>query len=293
MRSQLLFKISVVFFAPVLIARGQAAIGTPQGLIDRILRQEPSVLIGGCFKLGELIELQNRTAKALIACGDSALDPLERLLNTLAKSEHGFEYQSTARWFLNSYATLRKENAYPVLRSMLENNKLAYLRQHVLQAIALAFDLTGYVDPLERPIKDRCRISEPRDALTDFIFALQTGNKQLFDETLGPQASQAIKQSKETIWPVRRMDTAGSVGFRFSGDQDWARPEGSLDGYRDKPNSEDNRTIEVKFASRTAANCGLEQIHFVIAHRMPLVYVIDNPEISKIVHTIATCSEMR
>jgi hypothetical protein len=193
-------------------------------------------------------------------------------------------------------ATIEGPKAYPVLRRMLDDPRFEPFRYSLTNAIAVALHLTTYVDrAVEPPYGYSCRGSEPRDALASLIFALESGDRELLNKTLGPVAAFPASRGADW-WPDARplnRDPAKplSMGFRFNVRGTWSLPEDFLEE-RTGPNSGSDPTavIETHFSGPSGRSCGTMQIEFALAGERPGQYVVNSAGIVDLFKIIASCT---
>ena len=235
---------------------------------------EVRVIRFGCGRFLAEQRDQRSLANSLVQMGSTALPTLEEALNSIEKlgEDSPFAVNGHASWLLLAYAKIRGPQAVPVLRTMIDNPKVAYFDVFGLdQGITLALGLTSYVSSIrekgfghdcrdpksntstlsetpckipwqEKPMETlHCdRREEPRDALDKLIITWAGENEVLLEDRLGPNAKQALQVfHKKRNW--NRVQSAlwngrhpqeFSVGYRLLVPGRWSRPDETLEEKR-------------------------------------------------------------
>ncbi len=269
---------AVILGAPVCRADDRTA----AELLDFLLHRDRSLLDTGLFTCG--MEEPDRSAtSALHRLGESAVAPIETTLQRqITKRTH---YRRLF-WIASVYASLRREDALPLL-SQLED----VAQNDSIRAIAL--DLTSYVSE-QRPalLSISCvRGMQPRDALDRVILGWLKGDWRWLATGLEASANEGARI------PTQAGDKAETraFGYRFEGDHNWATPALPLGGaeFRSPPfEKQEQFAIPTRFVDRLGAPCGAVTVHF---RRNPTPeygtpYLLEQRSLQPLLEIIAACA---
>lgn len=212
-------------------------------------------------------------------------------------------FAPNAGWLLYAFAKIKGTAAYPRLRGLVGEPKLGFLQDALRNSISVALSLTSYVDSARPPQRALCRDAEPRDALTQLIFAWETSDLQRLQSSLGTDAERALDLLlKGTNWGTFRARVShnkaegGVIGYRLAGSGSWFEPEGASDAEATKPHAGGMSglfEIDTLFKDRSGNICGDRRLKFreVSVQGTHFVkYLVDNPDLADVLSLVASCS---
>jgi hypothetical protein len=270
-------------------------------------------------------------ANRLVAMGDSALPALEQALSSLEANGVKSPFASEAEWLLLAYAEIKGPAASTRLRRMIGKRLLKDYAVSLDESVALSLGLTSYVSAFRKTNDHQCSVEnsdavilpsrpckpasreipietfhcdrggEPRDALDQFILALETGNRLLLEWSIGPQAKSTVRQlPKRTTGAIRVHSGSGApaLGYRFAVAGRWSEPDENLVQDRRPGNLAGtyiNPELETSFSTRTGRLCGQTRIQFSSTPMTrfpggPWQYFVDSPDLVKLINVIAACA---
>lgn len=290
--------------------QGMSSSDLIRSLVHRSERTENSRRL--VFSCGETEEDREdlAAAKSLVKIGAPAVPDLERTLDAIEGEGEPSEFTANAGLILAAYAEIKGADAYPRLRSMVDNPKLAFIESALDSAIALSLGLTSYVS--YRPstlIPDgpsgSCGVLEPRHDLDQLIIAWAAGSASLFRSSLGPDATTALNallngrdwaEVRAEFWHSR--PGAGlAVGYRLDVSGRWAEPTMGFAEKRENAALTNSARPEIDTFFRTGAggDCGTYRIKFLrepvqAGFPLPAEYVVDNTDLAGLLRLIADCA---
>ncbi|MBI4889785.1 MAG: hypothetical protein HY821_04110 [Acidobacteria bacterium] len=111
--------------------------------------------------------------RALVEMGPPALGEIELALDSMERRGADSEFFTNASWVVLAYAEMRRQDAYPRLRRMAADPRLAHIHPSLAWAAAISLGLTDSVStagPAGRVFA--CDgMTAPRDALSQFVSA--------------------------------------------------------------------------------------------------------------------------
>ena len=286
---------------------GEQAEEGPTDLI-RLLTKRP--LVESLLGCGPLTEYR-AIAKRLSDLGAAAVPAIEATLDSIESEGRRSEFAPNAGWLLLVYARIQGPAAAPRFKRLVRSTRLTFLRLELDEALALALDLTSYVDGLREPGPEfSCRSAEPRDALNQLVSAWERDDRHLIEASLGPNARAALKsQLSRRTWPALRAElwrvvprSASGVGYRFEVSGRWSEPEETLRDVSGEINQDQDRRapqLDTAFKNGSGADCGRHTIQFVgitrgtvvgAAPLFPDTYLVDNSDIIDVLRLISSCA---
>jgi hypothetical protein len=199
----------VVLCAPC--ALGQLGTKSASELIASLTSAErrhgtsPIIGVATCGVTQEVLR-ERAVARELGSRGKAAVPELDRVLESIERD--GEDSPFFNGWFLFAYARAQGPAAAPTLMRLIRNPKLDSLQISLDRAIALSLGLTSYVSSgREGGPLIICRREEPKDALDEFILALQRGDRTELESSLGPEARMALDRVVEgKSWEATRQE---------------------------------------------------------------------------------------
>lgn len=247
-------------------------------------------------------------ANSLVALGPAAIPNLNSAFDLIERQGEETPLALNSRWLLFAYARIRGPEAYPRLRTMINNPKLRLLRYDLDSALAIALGLTSYVSATR--VAYRCiDCREPRQSLDRLILTWMQGNRSWMEEELGPKARSSLGSllanrswvDLETeLWHGGPVPDA-AIGFRLEGPGDWSKPQETLDqrlqDRRRFVNLDELPTepkLPTQFVDRAGNDCMQREITFVQAPAGPggmlIKYVVDDEDLAGLLRTISECA---
>jgi len=269
------------------VALGQWAPGSPSDLIRVMATPGERLVIGGCGSRAAAVAVPREAARKLAGFGRSVLPDIERAIASVERDGGGSVHVPAIGWLALAYAKVDGAAAYPTLRRLLDDPGLRGFRSQFISAITIALDLSGYVDRSAEPERRVCRPSEPRDALAKLIFARESGDRKMIEESLGAQALHALEgvSSKD----AGELSAGAVVRFRLENRGAWSRPE--EDPFKTVnepfPQDEEAPSIQTEFVGASGQSCGRIELKFLI---VPFRYLINNGDIAAVLHMIEACA---
>ena len=296
---------TLAFFCMLTTTLGQQVRERPTDLIEHLTKRPPVESLLGCGPVSEY----RATATRLAALGMNATPAVDAALDSIERQGQQSDFAPNAGWLLLAYSRIEGTRAVPRLTRMLHANLLAFLGLELDEAMALALDITSYVDNRrEAGAEFFCRRAEPRDALNQLIAAWLKNDRQGIESSLGPKARAALKSSlRSKTWPIMRAELwnkakgDSAVGYRFEVSGRWSEPEETLSEIAETDPTQDRQgpKIETIFKSGSGADCGRHTIGFVgittatvvgVAPSYPDTYRIDNSDILDLLRQISSCA---
>lgn len=254
--------------------------------------------IVGCGITQEVVQ-QRAIARELGSRGSSAVPELDRVLGSLEKE--GVDSAFFNDWFLFAYARAQGPAAVPVLMRMIRNPKLDSLYISLDRAIALSLGLTSYLSSGRgREQMVICRRQEPKDALDQFIVALQQGDRSELESSIGPKARMALDRLLEgSSWEAAYRELwhappggQGAMGYLFDIRGRWSEPE-TLEEVRydgDAPLTVAEVALDTQFKTGRGRDCARYLVGFNKVTELGLArYLVNNTNLSDLVRSINTC----
>jgi hypothetical protein len=264
------------------------------------------------FSCGETLEDREdlAAARSLVKLGSSAVPDIEKALDAMEESGQPSDLTFNAGLILAAYARLKGAAAFPRLRSMVENPRLAFLESALDSSIALSFGLTSYVSfgpstLVPSAPTASCGILEPRHALDQLLLAWEGDSLSLFRSSLGPDALTSLDALlKGGDWAdmrdqFRHRRPAGgvAVGYRFGVPGRWSEPAMSIEEESQKgPLADSARPdIDAVFKNRVGGDCGRLRVKFSRASVVegvpfPAKYLVNNPDLGDLLRLVAACA---
>jgi hypothetical protein len=205
-------------------------------------------------------------------------------------------------WFLFAYARAQGPAAASRLVRMFRSPKLDSLQISLDRAIALSLGLTSYVSSgRESGQMIVCRRQEPKDALDEFLWALERGDRLEFESSLGPEARIAVDRLLEgksweavhqELWPALPRGQNG-VGYRFDIRGRWSQPAETLEENRDDgddPLTEPEVALESQFKTSSGKSCAKLLVGFKKVIQFGRArYLVDNTNLNDLISSIGVC----
>lgn len=244
-----------------------------------------------------------RAAQSLVKLGALAIPEIEQTLGSIEKHGRDSPFASNPGWLLHAYARLTGIKGFERLHRMLGDPKLSFLQNSLDDSAALSLGLTSYVSQTRIPIGFRCRPSQPRDTLDEWILAWGKDDRQSFEANLGPGAKEALASllrgrtwldMRNDMWPGKLRESF-AVGYKLQVEGPWSEPEETLehDGLDDRPATRPSRVdIDTLLTTASGETCGTIRIKFV--NTGPAAsgpYLIDNRDIAQLMHLTALCAQ--
>jgi hypothetical protein len=168
----------VMLLAPC--ARGQLAMKSVPELISSLANTEQRQNAIGVFGCGITQEFlrERSVARELASRGKAAVPELDRALGSLERDGEDSSFFDRTGWLLFAYARAQGPASVSTLMRMIRSPKLDSLHISLDRAIALSLGLTSYVSSgREGGPMFICRRPEPKDALDEFLLALERGDR--------------------------------------------------------------------------------------------------------------------
>lgn len=252
-------------------AAGQAL--TAGELVDllthRAEREDRRSVEMGVFSCGQVVA-DRELARELRRRGAGALAAIEGELEHPGPGWH---------WLALTYAAIRGREAAPVLRRLVANGEAD-------AALALALGWTSYVSATRPAVaKVRCLGgAEPRDTLDRVVLGVLQGNRMWLETAFA---------AGEPVPGELARTGAAAVGYRFRGEDAWARPVGLGEDeeagpppYRDAGRFR----METDFRDERGRPCGSVSIPFRRGGEGFLRFVVEREAAGELVRTIARCA---
>ncbi|MGJ5820003.1 hypothetical protein [Paludibaculum fermentans] len=228
-------------------------------------------------------------------------------LDSLEQSGKSSAFSLNAGWLLEAYAQINGYQAYPRLRRMMENPKLAFLQGDIATSTAAALALTSYVHVSRRPTRRfHCdRKDAPSDVLDQLVLGWFRADRARVEESLGPEGQVALKRllESEERFAVRMgllpddHQGAVAVGYRFEQAGGWMAPASliGLDaGYRNEiPAKGQTPEFQTVFTSASGKDCGAYTVRFAMEGTQEgggRRYVVDNSDLAGLLRLITACA---
>jgi hypothetical protein len=245
-------------------------------------------------------------ASSIVRWGAASIRELEKAFDSLEAQGEASRYSENSYFLLLAYARIKGASAYPRLRTMAANPKLAFLALGLDSAAALSLNLTSYVSESSPPVLVfHCRrADEPRDVLDQLILGWERHDREWFEGSLGPTARAALNSMlKEKTWNEMRTElwlgkSGGpvAVGYRFEISGRWSEPEEMLDKAKSSvtfPNLE-TPEIPVQFKNISGGDCGKISVKFLKRPKSVdsgyRKYFVDNSNLQELLGVIASCA---
>jgi hypothetical protein len=288
-------------------ASGQTRSDSASALIKTLSKPRPKgqpIVVR--FHCGMIIgpRRERQTAKELVQLGRTALPDLERAFDSIEGKGWESSLYENAGWLFFAYARILGPAAVPRLQRMATNPKLRNARRSLDDALALSLGLTSYVSGMGYPSPSLvCGRDLPRDALDKLVVSLEHGDLAKLQETLGPEARNALDQAlharswetiRQEIWrPRPGVDHA--VGYRFEIQGPWSEPEETLEqpvGYQNPPLAAGKFSLNTQFTDSAGKDCGRYKVDFVTVRDPRILddYRIDNTDIEDLLRSIGRCA---
>jgi hypothetical protein len=266
---------------------------------DRPHGSNPIIGIVGCGITQEVLR-QRAVARELGSRGEIAVPELDRVLGSLEKE--GVDSASFNGWFLFAYARAQGPAAVPRLMRMIRNPKLDSLYISLDRAIALSLGLTSYVSSGRGGGQMIiCRRQEPKDALDQFILALQRGDRSELESSIGPKARMALdgllegrswEAGYQELWHVPQGGQ-GAMGYLFDIRGRWSEPEETLEEVRydgDDPLTVPEVALDTQFKTSRGKDCARYLVGFnKVSELGRAKYLVNNANLGDLIRSINTC----
>jgi hypothetical protein len=266
---------------------------------DRPHGSNPIIGIVGCGITQEVLR-QRAVARELGSRGEIAVPVLDRVLGSLEKE--GVDSAFFNGWFLFAYARAQGPAAVPRLMRMIRNPKLDSLYISLDRAIALSLGLTSYVSSGRGGGQMIiCRRQEPKDALDQFILALQRGDRSELESSIGPKARMALdgllegrswEAGYQELWHVPQGGQ-GAMGYLFDIRGRWSEPEETLEEVRydgDDPLTVPEVALDTQFKTSRGKDCARYLVGFnKVSELGRAKYLVNNANLGDLIRSINTC----
>ena len=238
--------------------------------------------------------------EALVKHGDSAIPALETALTSIEKFRQKSRFAFKAGWLFEAYARIRQSAAFPRLRGLRKNPRLAFLQWGLDRSVALSLRLTSYVSA-SGLLADKVvcgGVLEPRDLLDQLILAWERNDPKWVQASLGPDASSALDsllsarawaKMRARLW-VRKAHGKVAVGYRFEDLGWWSARDRPLQidlGARKPANPE----INTLFTNDVGAECGRYDVKFRLTGGPRFMCLVNNDDLEGLFRLIASCAE--
>ena len=274
------------------VAQGQTALGSARDFI-RIMADpgEPLIWVT-CGRAAAAVAVPREAARQLAVLGKSALPEIERAIASVEKDGSGSMHFPAIGWLALVYAKVDGVAAYPTLQRLLDDPRLNSFRYGFRAGITVSLDLSAYVGRSLEPDSSACRAAEPRDALAKLIFARETGDIKMLEESLGPLGLEALKGV--SFKDLAELSSDPVVGFRLENRGAWSRPEASLEDPFKRVNEawpEDHEapSIQTEFVRASGQTCGRIELHF-LKRRRGFEYSINNSDVAELLRMVEACA---
>ena len=266
--------------------------------------QRAAVLLGisGCGYVSE----DRAASLALVKEGVTAVREIEKALGSIESMGEGSEFALNGAWLLYSYASIKGPDAYPRLRHMAENPRLASFTLALDEALAISFGLTSYVSSTRAPLKVfNCRRTEdPRDAMDRLLLGLLRGDLALVDAAVTERTAALVNPMvrDRTLIAFGGQSGNGStgahlaLGYRFEVAGPWGKPDELLtDAGATEASLLDSDVVElgVVLTKDSGTPCSRQRVRFVRdddRNGMARGYLIDEPKPQGLLQAISSCA---
>jgi hypothetical protein len=258
----------------------------------------------GVFSCGITQEVlrERSVARELASRGKTAVPELDRVLGSIERDGEDSPFFDRSGWFLFAYARAQGPLSVSRLVRMFGSPKLDSLHISLDRAIALSLGLTSYVSSdRESGQMIICRRHEPKDALDEFLLALERGDRSELESSLGPEARMALdhlleRKSWEAVhqelWPTSPSGQSG-VGYLFDIRGRWSEPEETLEENRDEgddPLTEPEVALETQFKTSSGKDCAKDVVRFHKGSELGRPkYLVDNTKLGDLISSISIC----
>lgn len=256
------------------------------------------------FSCGETQGLlrERAVARELGRRGKAAVPELDRVLDSIEDEDDGSPFFQKSGWFLFAYARIQGSAAVPRLRTMIRNPRLDPLRVTLDRAIALSLGLTSYLSTgRESTQLFTCRRQEPKDALDDFVLALERGDQSGLESDLGSDARTVLNRLLDgKPWTVVYQEIwhtspggQRAVGYLFDIPGRWSQPEETLEDNRDYANApltSAEVVLATQFTTSTGKDCAKHMVRFRRVSQFGRArYLVDSPDMKELIASISSC----
>jgi hypothetical protein len=292
----------VMLLAPC--ARGQLAMKSVPELISSLANTEQRQNAIGVFGCGITQEFlrERSVARELASRGKAAVPELDRALGSLERDGEDSSFFDRTGWLLFAYARAQGPASVSTLMRMIRSPKLDSLHISLDRAIALSLGLTSYVSSgREGGPMFICRRPEPKDALDEFLLALERGDRSELESSIGPQAGLALDRLLNgRSWEALRQElwhappgAQGAVGYLFDIRGRWSEPEETLEENRnggDDPLTEAVIALDTQFKTSSGKDCAKYFVRFKKVSELGRVkYLVDNTDLRDLIGSIGVC----
>ncbi len=257
--------------------------------------------IAGCGITQEVLR-ERSVARELARRGEAAVPELDRVLGSIEKDGEDSPFFDRSGWFLFAYARAQGPASVSRLVRMLRSPKLDSLHISLDRATALSLGITSYVSSgRESGQMFICRRPEPKDALDQFLLALERGDRTELETSLGPEARMALdrllggtswKAVREELWPAP-PGGQGATGYRFNIRGRWSEPEETLEENRgdgDDPLTEPEVALDTQFKTGSLKDCAKYVVKFSkVSEFGRSKYLVDNTNLGDLISSVAVC----
>jgi hypothetical protein len=241
-------------------------------------------------------------ARELASRGEAAVPELDRVLGSIEADGEDSPFFDTSGWFLLAYARAQGSASVSRLIRMIRSPKLDSLHISLDRAIALSLGLTSYVSSgREGGQMIICRRQEPKDALDEFLLALERGDRSDLESSIGPQARTALDRALEgKSWEAAHKELwhsppggQGAVGYLFDIRGRWSEPEETLEDYRndgDDPLIEAEVALDTQFKTSSGKDCAKYLVRFKKVSQFGRAkYLVDNIDLRSFIGSVGAC----
>ncbi len=146
-----------------------------------------------------------------------------------------------------------------------------------------------------------CRRPEPKDALDEFLLALEHGDRSELEASIGPQARTSLDLAlvgksweavRQELWHAA-PGAQGAVGYLFDIRGRWSEPEETLEESRndgDDPLTEAVVALDAQFKTGTGKDCAKYLVRFKTVSELGRAkYLVDNTNLGDLISSIGVC----
>lgn len=241
-----------------------------------------------------------RLVEALAKMGESAIPDIEAALDSLEVPTAKSGPVLNSGRLLAAYARIRGPAAFPRLRRMLANPRLAFVRPELNRAMAVSLGITSYVPNSGEPgdAASCTGVIEPGYVLDRLILAWEKGDRDWVERSLGPVAEGALRALlKGTTWQgmraefwTHRLVGGAVVGYRFMTRGWWSHPPDDQSGIDVSQRNPANPVIETLFTDGAGHGCGTYPVSFVRVDGYYAEYLVDNNDLGGLLRVVARCA---
>ena len=169
---------------------------------------------------------RGRAALQLVRLGRTSLPAIQKALDSIETQGRKARESPGARWLLYAYASIKQREAFPRLRRMRVNPRLAFLARWFDASITVSLQLTSFRSSVAgKLIKKPFPMGSPQETLDQFLLAWILNDQPAFEETLSPRAKLDLARLlKKQSWRTFRLELLRkssepivAFGYRFLG----------------------------------------------------------------------------